>query len=69
MVEYNKEMTPEQILEAAHEEGYELTDDQLDGIAGGGEWTNDCCPGCGHTGTLYCPGTGESRCGKCGLKW
>ena len=69
MAEYNKVMTPEQILEAAHEEGYELTDDQLDGIAGGGEWKNERCPECGHTGTMYCPGSGESRCGKCGHKW
>ena len=38
-------------------------------IAGGGEWKNDCCPRCGHTGTMYCPGTGVSRCGKCGLTW
>ena len=69
IMDFNKEMTPEQILEAAREEGYELSDEELDSIAGGGEWKNDCCPRCGHTGTMYCPGTGVSRCGKCGLTW
>ena len=40
MAEYNKEMTPEQILAAAHEEGYELTDEQLEGVTGG--WGGKC---------------------------
>ena len=31
--------TPEQIFEAAREEGYELSDEELDGIAGG--WSCD----------------------------
>ena len=69
MVEYGKMMTPEELLEAAKEEGYELSDEELEGIAAGGEWKNDCCPTCGHTGTMYCPGTGVSRCGKCGSTW
>jgi hypothetical protein len=69
MADNNKNLTPEQILEAAKEEGYELSDGELDDIAGGGEWKNECCPRCGHTGTMYCPGTGVSRCGKCGLTW
>jgi ribosomal protein S27AE len=69
MVEYGKKMTPEQMLEAAKEEGYELSDEELEGIAGGGEWKNECCPRCGHTGTMYNPGTKVSRCGKCGLTW
>ena len=65
----NKELTPEQILDAAREEGYELSEEELDGIAAGGKWSNKCCPTCGHTGTMYCPGTGVSRCGKCGSTW
>ena len=69
IMDFNKEMAPEQILEAAKEEGYELTDEELESIAGGGEWTNERCPTCGHTGTMYCPGTGVSRCGKCGSTW
>ena len=69
MTDHDENLTPEQILAAAREEGYELSDEELDGIAGGGEWRNDACPTCGHTGTMYCPGSGESRCGKCGAKW
>ena len=69
MTDSNKIMTPEQILEAAREEGYELSDEELEGIAGGGEWKNECCPRCGHTGTMYNPAQKKSRCGKCGLTW
>jgi len=65
----NKNMTPEQMLEAAREEGYELSDEELEDIAGGGEWKNECCPRCGHTGTMYNPALKKSRCGKCGLTW
>ena len=69
MTDQKKVMTPEEILEAAKGEGYELSDDELEMVAAGGEWTNEACPNCGHTGTMYCPGTGVSRCGKCGSTW
>ena len=69
MADHSKTMTPEEILEAVHEEGRELSEEELEDIAGGGEWVSDGCPNCGHTGTMYCPGTGVSRCGKCGYKW
>ena len=36
--------TSEELLELAGEEGIELTDDQLEGVAGGSEW------GCGEDG-------------------
>ena len=65
----HKMLTPEEILAAAREEGYELSDEDLEGIAGGGEWKNECCPRCGHTGTMYNPAQKKSRCGKCGLTW
>ena len=41
--------TPEELLELAKEEGYELTDDELEGISGGGgPWCNtDCTVGPG----------------------
>jgi len=44
MKDYNKEMSPAQILEAAKEEGYELSDEELDGIAGG--WEHPCPKAC-----------------------
>lgn len=69
MAEQGKKLTPEEILEAAKEEGYALSDEELESVVGGGEWKNDACPTCGHTGTMYCPGTGVSRCGKCGSTW
>ena len=33
--------TPEEILALAKEEGYELSDEALEAVAGGGDWT-DC---------------------------
>ena len=69
MTDHSGKMTPEELLALAQEEGYELSDDELEGVAGGGEWRNERCPNCGHTGTLYNPGTGVSKCGKCGASW
>lgn len=34
--------TPEDILALAKEEGYELSEEELDGIAGGGDWDDPC---------------------------
>lgn len=31
--------SPEEIMQIARDEGLELTDEQLEGIAGGGDWT------------------------------
>ena len=40
--------TPEQMLELAREEGYELSDEQLEAVSGGGAWASGCddneCP-------------------------
>ena len=41
MADLNK-MTPKQILEAAQEEGYELSDDELAAVSGG--WCVTDCP-------------------------
>ena len=41
--------TPEEVLALAKEGGYELSDDELDGIAGG-SWCSSKEPGC----TTYC---------------
>ena len=68
MVPGNK-ANPEDILKHVEEESYELTEEELSLISGGGEWRNDGCPRCGHTGTMYNPAEGKSRCGKCGLTW
>lgn len=52
MTGHSKIITPEQILDAAKDEGYELSDEELEGVAGGGEWRNECCPGA-DTRALY----------------
>ena len=46
--------TPEDILELAKEEGYELSDSDLDGVSGG-DW--DCWTVCTNRGGCYtdCP--------------
>ena len=33
--------TPEEILALAKEEGYELSDEEIEGISGGGFWCSD----------------------------
>ena len=47
--------TPEEILALAKEEGYTLTDDELDQISGGGFWSEGpdgpTCPHCGSDST------------------
>ena len=43
--------TPEEMLELAREEGYELSDAELSGIAGGLDW--DCATDCPSIGD-YC---------------
>ena len=44
--------TPEEMLALAHAEGYELTDEQLEGVAGGWDLPCNCdAEGCGaYTG-------------------
>ena len=40
--------TPEEILALAKEEGFELSDEELEGIAGGSSWLDQCgCDGRG----------------------
>ena len=45
--------SPEEILRIASEEGYELTDEELSGIAGGGFWSCDDCPSDYHPQPMY----------------
>ena len=35
--------TPEELLEIAREEGYELSDDELGAVAGGSDWCSIVC--------------------------
>ncbi len=73
--EFNpSKMTPDEILAKAKDEGYELTEEQLEGIAGGGMWDKpaaDGCPKCGSHDISY-SNIGQTmhfKCNKCGYKW
>ena len=54
---------------AAKEESRELTDKELENVAGSGKWERDSCPNCGHTGILTSKNNDMSKCGKCGATW
>ena len=44
--------TPEEIVALARKEGFELTDEELEGIAGGSNWLEQCgCDGRGFCST------------------
>lgn len=46
--------TPEDMLALAKQEGMELSDEQMDAVAGGVDWIScyavNCCPGVHHSG-------------------
>lgn len=64
--------TPEEILAIAQEEGYELSREELDSIAGGDSWYEDTqvtCMNCGRTWLVHEPDHGSItvRCPSCGF--
>ena len=67
--------TPEEVLRLAKDEGYELTDEELDQVAGGGGWGKRLeCPECGSTDVFAIPTGGyQTRgvhgCRSCGNHW
>ena len=69
-----QDKTPEEILSMAKDEGIELSDEQLEGIAGGGMWDKpgaDGCPSCGSHDISY-SNVGQTvwmTCRNCGHKW
>ena len=67
--------TPEDVLALAREEGYELSDEELEAIAGGSIWDSDYykkCPECGSTNIrrrgqqIAVP---DYLCVDCGTEW
>ena len=60
---------PEEILALAKEEGYELSEGELEQISGG--WGGPTCPQCGSSDirTRGEGGFAETYCGACGYFW
>ena len=61
-------MTPEEILEMAKKEGYELTQDETNAVLSN-MWSRDItvqCPKCFRTDL---PLAKHMRCPKCGYEW
>ena len=60
----------EELLKIAKEEGIELTDEQLEAVAGGGVCSSltRTCPECGEWYELYDYGN-RWRCGDCDCWW
>ena len=67
--------TAEEILTAVKEEGYELSDEDLQGVAGGHMWEPQACPQCGSTSTDWdteIPVRGNMmtfKCNDCGFRF
>ena len=66
--------TPQEILALAQEEGYELSPEELDMVAGGDAWYEDSpvtCMNCGHNWRERLPdsGTKTIRCPNCGSEY
>ena len=61
--------SPEEILEMAKAEGYELTDEQLEAISGGGFWKEECyCPKCGSHDVGVWKQLDDGHCYSCGFE-
>lgn len=63
--------TPEEILAMAQQDGYELSDEELDQISGGQAWYEETwvtCITCGHSWLKNLPdkGTITVKCPNCG---
>jgi len=68
--------TPEEILALAQEEGYELTDDELQSISGGDWSPKNALPRCSACGSyavtvnpMPCTGCATCICHDCGHQW
>ena len=58
--------SPEEILEMAKAEGYELTDEEIEGITGGSFWiTEYYCPECGSHDVGVWQNSNSGHCYNC----
>ena len=58
--------SPEEILAMAKAEGYELTDEEIEGISGGSFWMNEYyCPMCGSHNVGVWQNSNSGHCYSC----
>ena len=58
--------SPEEILEMAKAEGYELIDEEIEGISGGSFWMNEYyCPMCGSHNVAVWQNSNSGHCYDC----
>ncbi len=61
--------SPEEILEMAKAEGFELTDEEIEGIAAGNFWIDEYyCPERGSHDVGVFKNSGTASCYSCGYK-
>ena len=61
--------SPEEILEMAKAEGYELTDEEIEGISGGNFWIDEYwCPECGSRDVGVYKNSKTGNCHSCGYE-
>ena len=58
--------SPEEVLELAKKEGYELSDDEIEQIVGGSAWDHARCPFCGSYWRLH--RVNRAQCLNCGYE-
>ncbi len=60
---------PEEILEIAKAEGYELTHEELEAVSGGNFWIDEYyCPECGSHDVGVFKNSGTASCYSCGYR-
>ena len=63
--------SPEELFELAEKLGRNLTDEEVEQIAGGSNWQGGTCPACGSDNTKVevIGGTAVNKCNACGHTW
>lgn len=61
--------SPEELIALAQEEGIELSDEQLEKVAGGSWGSNPGCPECGSSNVAWDDHLGLFICNSCGYEF
>ena len=69
-IDFESQMAPEDLLKHIEEEGYDLTDEEMDRVAGGSDdWKAGVCPKCGCPFSQYNEETKTYFCTRCENTW